>query len=204
MSEGKQTIGDKIRQLKDEKHLTNEKLASELGVSAVTISKWLNSDSIPWASVEKIAAYFGVSSYWLIGVNEEYEEDLKKISDELITVKGELLDKNKIIDSLTESQKIQSGQMTVLTTELSNSNQKLMDGQKYQGAVLLMILGFSLIIGGLVFKGDFNEPLTDAQNLMIVVMVYGGFAFFIFGIIKILASKISKDIHSDMKDVNRN
>ena len=55
-------IGDKIRQMRKSAGLTQEQLATKLGVSAQSVSKWENEISMPDISLlPDIAEAFGIS-----------------------------------------------------------------------------------------------------------------------------------------------
>lgn len=64
-------IGHVLRRLRKDNKLSQEKLAMEIGVATVTISKWENEHSnISNQNIESIAKYFGVSASTLTGVKE--------------------------------------------------------------------------------------------------------------------------------------
>lgn len=55
-------IGDNIKQLRQQKKMTQDQLAKKLGVSYQAISKWENNKNAPdVALIPKIAELFGVS-----------------------------------------------------------------------------------------------------------------------------------------------
>ena len=57
-----QKIGEFLKQLRKEKGLTQEQLATKLGVSAQSVSKWENEISMPDISLlPDIAEAFGIS-----------------------------------------------------------------------------------------------------------------------------------------------
>ncbi len=62
---------ERLKELKQEKKLSNEKLAKILNVSSSTISRWENGIIIP--SIEhlyNIARYFSVSADYLLGLED--------------------------------------------------------------------------------------------------------------------------------------
>lgn len=73
-------IGENIRTLRRKRDLTQEELASHLGISFQSISKWERGDGYPDINMlPALANYFGVSVDELIGMNEiekaeKYEE----------------------------------------------------------------------------------------------------------------------------------
>jgi transcriptional regulator with XRE-family HTH domain len=64
-------IGDVLRRLRKDNKLSQEKLAMEIGVTTVTISKWENEKSnISNQNIKSMAKYFGVSASTLTRVKE--------------------------------------------------------------------------------------------------------------------------------------
>ena len=78
------TIGAKIRQLRKERDITQEKLAEYLHISYQAISKWENENTMPDMSlVVPIANFFGVSTDILFDMeNQSLEEDTKIYHEE--------------------------------------------------------------------------------------------------------------------------
>ena len=91
-------IGNKIKELRKQRGITQEQLASSIGVSFQAVSKWENNITLPDITLAPaLAAYFGVSMDELFGfdlkeiesavesiVNEAYkyrESDLKRSKD---------------------------------------------------------------------------------------------------------------------------
>lgn len=61
------TIGDKIRELRTKKDISQQELAKIIGVSDQAISAWENNKKVPrMGSVEKLAAFFDVPKTYLI------------------------------------------------------------------------------------------------------------------------------------------
>ncbi len=77
-------LGNKIRTLRKEKNISQEVLASYLGVTFQAVSKWENETAMPdVALIPVIAAFFGVSTDELFDYNLfEIEENVKKITNE--------------------------------------------------------------------------------------------------------------------------
>lgn len=66
-----QTIGNRIASLRKHKHMTQDQLAEQVGVSAQAVSKWENDLSCPDISLlPKLAEIFGVTTDHLLGVPE--------------------------------------------------------------------------------------------------------------------------------------
>jgi len=70
-------IGKRIRTLREERHLSQEKLAAELGVSRMTVNNYENEKRAPDIDFAgHIADYFGVTVGYLMGATEyRYKQD---------------------------------------------------------------------------------------------------------------------------------
>ena len=77
------TIGNKIKTLRNQKGITQEKLAQSLNVSFQAVSKWENNIALPDITlVPKIASFFGISLDELFDFNLAHiEEEVHKIID---------------------------------------------------------------------------------------------------------------------------
>lgn len=88
-------FGDKLKKLRTDRNLTQEKLADSLGVSFQTISKWERGESYPDISLlPEIAMHFGITVDDLLCVN--YLEKEKEISDFIV-----------LFDNLTDNEEKQ-------------------------------------------------------------------------------------------------
>ena len=68
----KLNIGNSIRRLRQEKKLTQDELASAIGVSAQAVSKWERNEGYPDITLlPEIASFFGVSLDTLCGIDEK-------------------------------------------------------------------------------------------------------------------------------------
>ncbi len=66
-----QIFCDKLKELRKEKHLTTKELAQILQVRDSTISRWENGKMSPSIDMlYKIAVFFGVTSDYLIGLED--------------------------------------------------------------------------------------------------------------------------------------
>lgn len=74
-------LGEKIKSLRKEQNITQEKLAEYLGISYQAVSKWENGTALPDITlIPKIANFFGVSADFLLGMKEkEQTEELKNL-----------------------------------------------------------------------------------------------------------------------------
>lgn len=83
------TIGDKIRLLRKQNDVTQEKLADYLGISYQSISKWENNTAMPDISlVVPLANFFGVTTDELFGMNDKKEKDDIEEFDKQIRLLG--------------------------------------------------------------------------------------------------------------------
>lgn len=80
-------IGEKIKVLRKQHDVTQEKLAAYLNISYQAVSKWENGTALPDISlVPAISNFFGVSSDYLLGIqidktNEDIENTLIKVNE---------------------------------------------------------------------------------------------------------------------------
>lgn len=65
------TFGEKIKELRKMRGLTQPELAKELGVSNGMISNWENNVNEPGLShIKNIAIFFDVSADFIVGINK--------------------------------------------------------------------------------------------------------------------------------------
>ena len=89
------TVGKNICELRKNKNMTQEKLASEMGVSIAAVSKWETGNSIPdILMLCSIADFFDVSTDELIGRTKNKKkvivvDDVKFVRDSLKTILSE-------------------------------------------------------------------------------------------------------------------
>ena len=68
---------NRLSELMEEQKLKQQDLADELGIKRQTVSLYMNGQSMPDAlQVRNIAAFFGVSSDWLLGLTDVKAQDL--------------------------------------------------------------------------------------------------------------------------------
>lgn len=64
-------VGDKIKQLRRQHHLSQEDFASKIGVSQTTVTAWETGKAEPASSIiVKIANYFNISTDFILEVND--------------------------------------------------------------------------------------------------------------------------------------
>ncbi|MBR3182852.1 MAG: helix-turn-helix transcriptional regulator, partial [Firmicutes bacterium] len=69
-------LTNKLRSLRTSRGITQEALASAMGVTAQAVSKWERGTTMPDVSIlPELAVYFGVSLDELFGLTEEKEFD---------------------------------------------------------------------------------------------------------------------------------
>lgn len=77
-------IGDKIKELRKQRGITQEQLADSMSVSFQAVSKWENNIALPDITLTPVlAAYFGIS------MDELFDYDLKRIEDKALTIAKE-------------------------------------------------------------------------------------------------------------------
>lgn len=77
-------IGNKIKELRKERGITQEQLAASIGISFQAVSKWENGIALPDITLApKLASYFNVSMDELFDFNlKQIEYDVEAIADE--------------------------------------------------------------------------------------------------------------------------
>ncbi len=89
-------LGHKIKQLRNEKDLSLEKLAHHLSIAKSILWKYEKDQTIPSAKIiKRIASFFNVSTDYLL-FDESEKENITKISDK------NLLKKFEEVDSMSE------------------------------------------------------------------------------------------------------
>lgn len=107
-----ESIGDKIKKLRKERHVSQEALAYGVGVTANTVSRWEKNAISPTATnLEALIKFFGVSADYFIGGEKDAPEAAKpavtSAADEAEAVKpGQTEEKIPEPDTKTAEQKI--------------------------------------------------------------------------------------------------
>lgn len=80
-----ETIGERIRILRERKNLTQTELAEIVGAKTyTTISKWESDDNFPKGKdIKVLADYFNVTSDYLLGLSSENKNDISYIYSQL-------------------------------------------------------------------------------------------------------------------------
>ena len=80
------TMGEKIKQLRNEKGLSQEKLAEELNVSRSAVAKWETDGGIPEIdNLIQLATVFDISLDELLG-NTKEQKVIKKQTDRTVKI----------------------------------------------------------------------------------------------------------------------
>lgn len=84
-------IGNKIRELRKQRGITQEQLAESIGISFQAVSKWENNIALPDITlVPVLASYFGVSMDELFDFNlNEIEPAVRIITEKSISLQRE-------------------------------------------------------------------------------------------------------------------
>lgn len=90
------SIGERIRELRKDKHLTQTDLAKLINVSQQTITKWENNNAEPsGTAVKSLANVLSVSSDYILGIKEKSSIDLDD-DDVIFTYEGRKIPKEDI------------------------------------------------------------------------------------------------------------
>lgn len=95
------TLNTRLNELIQEKKVSKRALSREIGVSAMSISDWTNGNVQPNAeSIFLLAKYFGVSSDFLLGLEDDFGQRLPTpaSSTSLTTDEEEHLNKYRRLD----------------------------------------------------------------------------------------------------------
>lgn len=85
---------DKLRLLREAKHLTQLQVANKVGVSKATISAYETASKAPSIEVIiRLARFYGVSVDYLISVDAPKSLDVSRLDDESVALLASLVDK---------------------------------------------------------------------------------------------------------------
>lgn len=99
-------FGDRLKELRKNKNMTQEDVSSVCGVAKQTISNWeSNITQPPFEIVTKLAQYFNVTTDYLLGFNQD---DLDKIEKLKVTLKeaGLMVGDDLTIEEIEKALKI--------------------------------------------------------------------------------------------------
>ena len=112
------SLGDRIRKLRNEKDISQSTLGKYLGVGKTTISNYETGYSTPDNEIlAKLSSFFNVSTDYLLGVSDNRSNDQEELPDDFKTPEEAidfLLNKNVImgfggfdVDKLSDEDKVQ-------------------------------------------------------------------------------------------------
>ena len=85
---------EKLRLLREAKHLTQQQVANAVGVSKATISAYETASKAPSIEVIiRLARFYGVSVDYLVGVDSPKYIDVSRLDDEAVALIASLVDK---------------------------------------------------------------------------------------------------------------
>lgn len=77
-------FGDRLKELRKNKNISQEELGEFCDVAKTTISNWENDiTQPPIETITKLANYFGVTTDYLLGVNQEDVDGLERLKTAL-------------------------------------------------------------------------------------------------------------------------
>lgn len=89
-------IADKIKALREAKGITQSELAKSLSVTRAGVNNWEQGLSIPApSSIVEIAKYFGVSTDYLLGIENNAVLDVSGLDDKDVAILAELAERLK-------------------------------------------------------------------------------------------------------------
>ena len=90
------TFGERLKELREERGLTQPELADALGVGKNTIFVWEKAKRKPGKDFDlfKAAKFFDVSYFYLMGISDDRKEEEAELSDEDVT---RMLDEDALV-----------------------------------------------------------------------------------------------------------
>lgn len=95
---------ERLRDLREETHLSREKVAGEIGVTTKTLYAWENGGSIRWENAKKLAAFYGVDPESLVTrelIEAANDEAPATIRDQLNRIERNQIDLADKLDVIT-------------------------------------------------------------------------------------------------------
>lgn len=126
----------RLKELRQEKKLTQQELAKEIGVSKLTILNWEKGEhQIKSEKAQQLAEYFGVSVGYLLGHDEE------KTSEQLNNLIEELEKKQ------TEYRKQYNAMKEILSERLQYLDQVLHEDEIHRGKAITTLHTIKSLVG---------------------------------------------------------
>jgi transcriptional regulator with XRE-family HTH domain len=86
-------LGEKIRTLRNEQHITQTELSQRIGVSKAMISSYeLEQRQPSYVILRKLAAHFGVTTDYLLGLEKSRTISVDGLDDAEITVVSNMIE----------------------------------------------------------------------------------------------------------------
>ncbi len=159
----KDTFGQKIKKLRNEKELTQEYVADNLGVSAQAVSKWENDISYPDIMIlPSLAKLFEVTVDYLIN-DGEYNE-LLSIKEENKKLKEEVEKLKKSLNATHKSLDLEIFKKQIETSYKGISNNKEPIIKKYNETILDIFYRVALKLATPVEKSWFDSYFSIDDN----------------------------------------
>ncbi|HEM6303528.1 TPA: helix-turn-helix transcriptional regulator [Streptococcus suis] len=114
---------NRLKELRKEKKLTQEELASEIGVSKITILRWENGErQIKPDKAQALADYFGVSVGYLLGYSDDNPMTFSS-GEEFEKAEEELLKKLQNSDTAELKLSYQGNELTGIEEKFTSSSE---------------------------------------------------------------------------------
>ena len=154
-------VRERIRDLIKSKKITQAKLAGIIGIDKSTLSRYMsgNTDRLSNESIEKMSAYFGVSTDFLLGLTREPERTNYDIGELGLTVEAAKNLYLKKADPAIVSELLENNRFDELTHQIAVYKKETLSAGITAHNQLLSMLG-SLLLA----QGRQNPEDTPAAN----------------------------------------
>ena len=186
-------IGLFLRELRNEKNLSQEQLAEEFGVSSRSISRWENGNTMPDISIIiELADFYDVDIREIIRGERKSENMDKELKDTLVTVADYTNNENgKIMQSAVNMAIITSVLFEIITLIIfyfySLSDNLLLN-------LAAIVTSFGVLYGGLSVLRlfDMNEKISKKSHKVLGIIIV---CVALFLMIPVIGNAILKLIH---------
>lgn len=93
--------GERLRELRDAKHESQENVAYAVGVSAKALREWEHGGKIRWENAKKLGAFYGVDPETLVS-REAPDEDVPVPTPDPFATNGHATDLSARVDEIAE------------------------------------------------------------------------------------------------------
>ena len=186
-------IGSFLRELRNEKNLSQEKLAEEFGVTSRSISRWENGNTMPDISIIiELADFYDVDIREIIRGERKSENMDKELKDTLVTVADYTNNENgKIMQSAVNMAIITSVLFEIITLIIfyfySLSDNLLLN-------LAAIVTSFGVLYSGLSVLRLFemNEKISKKSHKVLGIVIV---SVALFMMIPVLANEILRLFH---------